>query len=110
MKKISQTFIFFIVLIIFFQSCNKKGDYEKEFKKIKFLEYETFNLKNNQFYSKIYKLLIYKDKIIAYDYNKETFFSITDISDNIIINHFGKLGQGPNEVMMMPSTLTIGDF
>jgi hypothetical protein len=51
--------------------------------------------------------LINKNHLIAYDYNGEYFFSLTDINNKEIIARFGKKGQGPNEVMMMPQTLTL---
>ena len=110
MRKKTQLFLL-LILCITISSCNnneKSHGFEMRFEKIKSLDYESFDVKNDEFYSKIYKLLIYNNQIIAYDYNNEYFFSKTNIQNNTL-NRFGKLGQGPNEIVMMPSTLTVFD-
>lgn len=112
-RTIYSLFVILLLIINCFLSCSDKGDknLEEKFKRSKELNHEVVTIKDNEIYSKIYKLLINKNHLIAYDYNGEYFFSLTDINSDDIIARFGKKGQGPNEILMMPQTLTlIGDI
>lgn len=103
------SFAILLLIINCFLSCSDKGDknLEEKFKRSKELNHEVVTIKDNEIYSKIYQLLINKNHLIAHDYNGEYFFSLTDINSGDIIARFGKKGQGPNEVMMMPQILTL---
>lgn len=80
---------------------------EDMFNAPKELKHELIKNYDSEYYSKVYKLLIDENNLIAYDFNGTSFFSITDLDNNNKMHHFGVMGQGPNDVMRMPRDLSL---
>lgn len=97
-----------ILLVINTAACSvKKDSLADQFRITKEIQHERVEVRNNESYSQIYRLLIEGENLIAYDYTGDFFFSKTDLRNQTIDFHFGRKGQGPNEVMMMPNGVTI---
>ena len=107
MKQINLIILSFLLINI--TSCTAKeiNKIEDMFRTPKVLTHEVMENYEDEYYSKVSKLLNDENYLIAYDFNGNTFFSKTDLDDNNKMHHFGTMGQGPNEVMMMPQNLSL---
>ena len=105
MKK-SITFLLLIILC----SCNnskKPNNIDELFNKKNEIEHTLVEIANDEILSDVYDLVLANDTLIVYDHDRDYFFSAIDLNNNKLIARFGKIGQGPNELLLMPQNITI---
>jgi len=93
----------------FFSCKENKISIISSFNKIENLNHTPIKLKNDSLFSKVFKIYCIDNYLIAYDVDGEFIFSITDLNKEIMLSKFGKLGQGPNEILGMPTTTSMVD-
>ena len=77
------------------------------FKYSKNIQHEVIYHDNASFYSRVYDILIKDSMICALDMDQEYYLSMTDLRKNKIIKKFGRKGQGPGELLHIPTSISI---
>ncbi|RNC63315.1 BF3164 family lipoprotein [Proteiniphilum sp. X52] len=103
--------IYYVVWVFLFCSCNKshKKKIINEFKEEKNIENEAIKLKNDSIFSMVFGMICLNDNLIAYDVDNIFLFSITDLKKHEMLSKFGKLGQGPEDISSLPTSVSIVD-
>lgn len=100
------------ILICLFSifSCNEKIENITDYFKTKEdLNHTVIKLENDSYYSKVWKFYCFDNKLVAYDVDHAYLFSITDLNKKVMLTKFGKIGQGPDEVLgTVTSTSMVG--
>ena len=104
--KFKKTVSLFLMMVAI--SCNyEKTNIKSNFKSEKNIRHTVMELANGEFLSRVFDMALTGNDLIVHDDNAEHFFSIININNNSLYARFGKLGQGPNELLMMPTQLTV---
>lgn len=96
--------------VILFYACDKKSsNYLEQFTNSERLTQHNVMLDDGSSFSRVYDLFLSGSNLIFYDVDNENFFSLLDLRTNTIVAKFGRNGQGPNEIIGMPSSITLLD-
>lgn len=102
--------IFFssVLCFLIFISCeeNKKNIIDN-FNTIENINHIPIELTGDSFFSKVWKIHYVDNRLIAYDVDNTFLFSVTDLDNKMMLAKFGKLGQGPGEILGMVTTTSM---
>lgn len=96
-----------LFLFIFFSCKDNKKDIIDNFNKIENINHTPIKLTDDSYFSKVWKIYCVDNLLIAYDVDNTFLFSITDMSKKVMLSKFGKLGQGPNEILGMVTATSV---
>lgn len=88
-----------ICLFILFSCKEKIESITDYFKTEKNIHNTVIELEDESQYSRVWKLYCFDNKLVAYDVDHSYLFSITDLNKKEIVTKFGKIGQGPDEIL-----------
>ncbi len=87
-------------------SC-KKSEYSlANFKNECNLNHKLIELDKDSYFSIVFQLFIAKDKLLVYDVDTKYYFSVVDLNSKKIIEKIGVKGQGPNEIVGYPMSVS----
>lgn len=89
--------------------CEKEfgGTFFDKFEDVKSIKHVTIPLKENNFFSRVSNIYINEDKLILSDESEEFYFSIYDLRKRAIVSKTGRKGQGPNEIVGLPQSVSV---
>jgi hypothetical protein len=94
------------IIILLFSCIENKPFTLNSFTKIKTIRHEKILLAEGSYFSRAMDLYLINDKILVYDVDEIYFFSLFDLKRRSIIQKAGKRGQGPNEIITSPHSIT----
>ena len=105
MKKIITLFLMLSIVV----SCtnNNKGDLLSKFSKIEKIYHSPIEVDEDSYFSRVFKMMYADNKIIAYDFDDKYVFSLTDLEKKSMLAKFGAIGQGPKEIIGIPSSVSL---
>lgn len=96
-----------LCLLIFLSCGENRKSIIDSFREIENINHTPVKLKNDSHFSKVFKIYCINNNLITYDVDGEFIFSITNLDKEIMLSKFGKLGQGPDEILGMVTTTSI---
>jgi hypothetical protein len=98
-----------LCLFIFFSCKENKKNILDNFNRIENISHTPIKLADTSYFSQVWKIYIVNNKLIAYDVDHTFLFSVTDLDKKVMVSKFGKLGQGPDEILGTVTTTSIVD-
>jgi hypothetical protein len=100
--------LIFLAAFVMLCSCKEKSnDYLERFTVNKYIVHQKMHLNQGSFFSNVYALEFSENNLIVYDVDNKNFFTLLDLKNNTIVSKFVEKGQGPNEIIGMPTPATL---
>lgn len=109
--RMKNKYVLCLLWILILYSCNNKnqGDILSGFYKIENISNTSIKLENDSILHQVFGLICSNNNLIAYDVDGTYFFSFTDLKSNTMLSKVAKQGQGPNEVVGYPQSISLID-
>lgn len=103
-----------LLLYLFLSFSCKESKYSKHsfvdnFKKSEVINHSVVQLDKDSYFSRVWKIYHAGNGIIAYDVDDQFLFSFTALNQKKMVSKFGKLGQGPDEILGMVTATSLID-
>lgn len=104
--KQKKNLILFITISLLISCSEKKPFSLDSFTYIKNIKHEKVILKQGSYFSKVIDLFLINNKMLVYDVDENYYFSLLDLKEKCIVQKAGKKGQGPDEIISYPHSIT----